>query len=393
LKKILFVHHGTGWGGAPISMINLIKSLDENKYSVHVLLLKDSIVSKKLADNNISYSIAQSRFYKKYYKYIVHSEVGYIKSYQIFRLLYRLILWLLSRQFFAAKELAQFTPDVIHLNSSVLTDWLKPSSKKGKVLIHIREPFRKGMIDPMHYFLRWQIKKYADSIVAISCDNAQRVGLMNKTKVIYNTVDYHELEISLSSYNSANFLYLGGAAKVKGFYTMVKALDFLDENVAVYFGGSYNVPRKQMSVLKKIAMFILLYGRKRKKAIDKMNSHPKARVIGMTYKVNEYLQNICCLVSPFSTPHFARPVIESYLYKKPAIGTDVKGMEEIIEHKKTGLIVKKENAKELAEAINWMASHPNEAKKMGEYAYHIAKTKFTQNNIQKFEAIYQSLNS
>jgi len=55
--------------------------------------------------------------------------------------------------------------------------------------------------------------------------------------------------------------------------------------------------------------------------------------------------------------------------------------------------VKKENAKELAEAINWMASHPNEAKKMGEYAYHIAKTKFTQNNIQKFEAIYQSLNS
>lgn len=75
LKKILFVHHAAGWGGAPNSMIKLINSLNKDKFKAEVLLLKDSVVSERLAENNISFKVASSNFYKKYYHYFTHTDL------------------------------------------------------------------------------------------------------------------------------------------------------------------------------------------------------------------------------------------------------------------------------------------------------------------------------
>ena len=73
MKKILFIHHAEGWGGAPNCMINLIKGLDQAKFSGEVLLLKDSVVAEKLAENGINFRIADSHFYKRFYKFFPHS--------------------------------------------------------------------------------------------------------------------------------------------------------------------------------------------------------------------------------------------------------------------------------------------------------------------------------
>jgi hypothetical protein len=123
--KILFIHHATGWGGAPNSLIKLINNLDKSKYDVEVLLLKNSIVNEKLDQFGIRHRIASSRFYKKYYRYFVHIElgaVGYVKWYHLCRFLKLAILWLLSRFYFAKRELAKHDYDIVHLNSSVLTN-------------------------------------------------------------------------------------------------------------------------------------------------------------------------------------------------------------------------------------------------------------------------------
>ena len=62
--KILYVHHGTGWGGAPISMLNVLNQLDKSQFEPHVLLLKDSIVKDRLAENNIACTVCSSLFFK-----------------------------------------------------------------------------------------------------------------------------------------------------------------------------------------------------------------------------------------------------------------------------------------------------------------------------------------
>ncbi len=390
-KKILFIHHAVGWGGAPKSMIQLINSLDKSKYSCHVLLIKDSIVSDKLKENGISFSVAQSKFYKKYYHYFTHSEAGYVKWYQIIRFIRLSILWILSRYYFAPKELRNHVPDIVHLNSSSLTDWLSPTRKLSKVIIHIREPFRKGILDFLHYFFRYQYKKYADIIIAISKDNAKRIGLPKKTKVVNNYANVPNKKPDEKSYFSKKFLYLGGNMKIKGFYTIVDALDYLDSGIKIYFGGSYFSSKRKKNVIKELIKKIIGYNRKKQKYINKMLNHPNASVIGMTEQVDKYFEEVCCLISPFSVPHFARPVIEAHLHQKPAIGSDVEGMDEIIEHKINGILFEKDNARELAEAINYIANHPKKAKIMGENGYLTAIEKFSTINIRQIEKIYDSL--
>lgn len=391
MKKILFIYHATGWGGAAKSMIELIKHLDSDKYSSIVLLLKDSNVRAKLEENQIPYKIAESTFYQKHYHYFVHSEANYTKWYQLFKIIKLFIFWLLSKYYFAPKELREFNCDIIHLNSSVLTDWLAPAKQKGKTIIHIREPFRKGKFDLLHYFFRHQMKKYADRIIAISKDNARRVGLHKKTTIIYNYADVPISNQTEESYHSNFFLYLGGSAKIKGFYTIVETLNYLDKDVKVYFGGNYASINKKRSLIKRFVRFVIGYGKKRDAAIRKMQNHPNAIEIGLIYDVSKYLNAVCCLISPFSVPHFSRPTIEAHLHKKPVIGSDVEGMDEIIKHNENGIIVSKNNPKALAKAINEICTNSQKAKDFGMAGYNIAIQKYTPKNILEFETLYREL--
>jgi glycosyltransferase involved in cell wall biosynthesis len=391
MKKILFIHHAAGWGGASNCLINLINSLDRSKYKSEVLLLKDSIVAAKLAENGITYKVAESIFYKRYYHFFAHSEAGYVKWFQIYSFITLSILWILSRYIFAKKELAKYEFDIVHLNSSVLTDWLAPAKEKGKVVIHIREPFRNGELDFLHYFFKSKMSKYADQIIAISQDNARRIGIPAKTEVIY---DYCEIPTNLpseSSYTSKKVLYLGGSSTSKGFYTLVDALDYLDKNVMVYFGGHYATSIKSHNILIKILKIVFSNEKKRNAAIQKIKNHPNAILIGLINNVQDYLDEVCCLVSPFSVPHFACPVFEAHMHKKPAIGSDVEGMDEIIEHEKTGLIILKNNSKALATAINQLTADSHKIKRFGKEGYNIAIQKFTPRNIQQFERLYDQL--
>lgn len=386
-KKILFIHHAEGWGGAPKSMIQLINSLDKSKYDCKVLLIKYSIVADKLKENGINFSVAQSRFYKKYYHYFVHSEAGYIKWYQIIRLVRLSILWILSRYYFAPKELSTHEANIVHLNSSALTDWLAPSRKLGKVVIHIREPFRKGRLDFLHYFFRRQYKKYADRIIAISKDNAKRVNIPEKTMVIYNFAEIKDLNIHPDSYCSKKFLYIGGSAKIKGFFTLVDALDYLDKDVIVYFAGYYsNTTGKGFKGKLKKIIRARLY-----EAIRRIKQHPNAKYLGLVHNVSEYIDQTCCLISPFTVPHFSRPVIEAFLHKKPVIVSNVSGMEEIVNNGVNGLIFPAGDSISLANAINKLANNPQLAKEMGENGYKEAMLKYTEKNIYAIQDIYNSL--
>ena len=391
-KKILFIHHAVGWGGAPNSMITLINLLSKENFEVKVLLLQNSVVAEKLKQYDINFEIAESNFYRNYYQYFTHSEAGYLRWYQFYKFFKLSIFWILSRYYFANIELRKQNFDIIHLNSSVLTDWLAPSSKLGKVIIHIREPFRKGKFDILHVFFKSQIKKYANHIIAISSDNADRVGLPKMTTIVYNNVDMESSEINEDSYNSRKVLYLGGDAEIKGFFTIAEALDFIEEDIIVYFAGNYALLTLQsgfFNLIKQKLKFIIR--RKHYKLLKKIYNHPNAIVIGLTDNVYNYLNQVCCLVSPFSTPHFARPIIESYFYKKAVIGTDVAGIEEIILKNTTGIVVERNKPKELALAINELTKNPQKAAEMGNDGFKFAKEKFNSSSIKKIESIYSNL--
>ena len=121
--KILFIHHGAGWGGAPISMMNLIMKLDKSKLDLEVLLLKDSIVKQRLRDKHIKVSVCDSKFYSDFYTYLSHSDAGLIKPYRVYRLLKIFIFWFLSKYIFAPLVLKKYNFDIVLENSSHTVKW------------------------------------------------------------------------------------------------------------------------------------------------------------------------------------------------------------------------------------------------------------------------------
>ncbi|MEK5790211.1 glycosyltransferase family 4 protein, partial [Acinetobacter johnsonii] len=68
------------------------------------------------------------------------------------------------------------------------------------------------------------------------------------------------------------------------------------------------------------------------KALSILNSDDRAIVVGMINNVSEMLDATDLLISPFEKEHFARPIIEAFARGRTAIGSDVEGMDEIIDH-------------------------------------------------------------
>lgn len=390
MKNILFIHHGKGWGGAPSSMIKIILSLNPSEYSTEVLLLKDSIVSKILTENVIRYRVAHSWFYRYLYKYYSHTEIGHVKWYQIFTIIYLSLSWALSRFVFAPQILKDFNVDIIHLNSSVLTDWLAPCSSVSRVVMHVREPFSNGSFGVRAHFFRMQMEKHADSIITISFDNARRLGLEGKTKVVYNYTESSHVEPKSGSYSSKKILYAGGAAYIKGFHILVDSLEYLNQDISVLLLGYYPRTVDNNFVLRLLQKVLYPRSYIRDKAIRKMRTSPKAVEIGLVGNIKTYLDEVCCLVSPFVISHFSRPIIEAYANYKPVIATNIKGMDEIVENGKTGILIHPDPW-ELADAINYITDHPEVSKKMGEEGCKFASDKFTPENIKRFTEIYDSL--
>lgn len=386
-RKILFIHHATGWGGATLSMIKAIERLDQSKFSVEVLLLKNSEISKILHAKGIKCHIAQNKFYKKYYNYFSHASGGH-KWYHLFTLLVVSASWILSRFYFSRIELKNIECDIIHLNSSALTDWLYASSKKATTIIHFREALADGYFGIRKSFFRKQVEKYADHIIAISKDNAARLNLPEKTTVIYNYTELKPDIQDLRNQPQKMVLYVGGAQIIKGFFTMVDALDYLNEDITVCFCGYYPV---KLSINPYDKIFLHRQNIKMIASLEKMRKHKNARVIGLIEDISPFLSDTDALISPFSKEHFSRPVIEAFAHKKPAIGSNVMGMEELIDHKVNGLIVEKDNPKALADAINYICTHPEVAKKMGEKGYQKAKTHYSPKNVKQIEKVYESL--
>lgn len=395
-KKILYVHHGKNIGGAPLSLLGLIVNLPKEKYDSKVLFIFESDVLKLFKDNAIQCDVLKGWFYRKFYKYFCHFETAYPTPYRIIELVRCILSWILNAFIFAPRVLKNEDARLIHLNSLTLTDWAFAAKKIGfKVILHVREPLKKGGFwDLGRKFILYILEKYTDQIIAISKENASRLnGLSHKISVVYDGVDFEgrgcceedngkNLTVlkKASSKDQRMVLYVGGATEMKGFSVMVHSLEYLDPDIIVLFAGYYRKARWYK------------FFQKTEKSLWKMRSSRNCIEIGKLTNIKSLMKNASVVVAPFSKTHFARPVVEAFSLSKPVVATDVSSMGEIIENNVEGLIVKRDNPKELAKAINFICANEKDAKRMGENGRKKYEMLFlTAVNVGKIEAIYDSM--
>ncbi|MHC0447286.1 glycosyltransferase [Flavobacterium sp. 3-218] len=361
MKNILIIHHGRGVGGGLIALLGLIEELKQ-KNNVHVLCVFDSEAVQYIQKLGVEVIIAKSKFYSNFYGIFVHSEASYFDIIDLCRNLKNLISFFLNKYIFAKKELSSLNInfDIIYLNSTFISDWALAAKKyKKQTFIHIREPLAKGVLGIRRSIIKNDIDKYCDKIIAISKDNALRVGLETKTTIVYDPVVVKGRSFSNAINQNPNFkhfLYMGGMQRIKGFEQLVQALPYLNENVRIYFlGGDFRFPDNKF---KRFVLFFDPYMWRINSLIKSLNKSKHIIKIGLVDNIFDYYANSLSLVSPFSKPHAALPVLESFSVGKPVIVSDIIGMDELVDLN-NGLFFRNGNGKELASAINKMSTLNN----------------------------------
>jgi|SRR5690554_73202 len=391
MKNILIIHHGQGVGGGLIALLGLIEELKVNN-RITVFCIFDGIAVSYIEKTGVKVITPNLRFYRGIYSIFTHSDATYFGVLQQLIKLKSLLTFFLSKYIFSVKALGAHLDDfdVVYLNSTFISDWAYVAKKANKkVVIHIREPLSKRFLG--YRIIRGNISKYCDWIIAISRDNASRVNLKAKTSIVYDPVVIKNRgganEIIVDD-NYKYFTYVGGAQRIKGFEQLARSLDYLEDDIRIFFLGGHLAYND--SFLKRIIRFIINpYAIKHEKLQKKLIKSKHIIFIGLTDDVFSYYKKSMFLISPFSKPHASLPVLEAFYHHLPVVVSNVKGMDELVNHT-NGYFFKNKDYLDLAKTIN-MASKIGEEKYMSMRENSYKTYSSIRNNEIKIEQVLDNL--
>ncbi|MDH7515914.1 MAG: glycosyltransferase family 4 protein [Bacteroidota bacterium] len=390
--RILYVHHGKGIGGAPLSLLYLIRSLPQ-RFEPTVLCLHESEASDLFRREGIE-TIVLPRIHD-----FSHTTVLWYPWWQLPKILYRFLHFPFAieraRRFIAARRF-----DLVHLNTSTLLAFGIAAGREGvKVVWHIREPIARGYFGLRRAFVRRIVATYADAVIAISRYDASQLPAAVPVRVVYNFVDrevFHpgadgsgvRRELGLDEKRPL-VLFLGGVNRIKGTKEFVRAaVHVLERKKDVVFAIAGPIPDRSLRT-------ILSGGAKYRKEVEASipPRHRRAvRFLGVRHDVPALLAASTILCFPSLVPHFARPVIEASAMGVPVIASDLGGPQELVRHEETGLLVPAGDVDALAQAILRLLDNPEEARRFGENGTRFAEEHFdAKKNAQAVIDIYDSL--
>ena len=358
MKKVLFIQHANGLGGSVYSLkytIEELTKLDKVNFLFEVLLMRKSKDVQKLYE--------KSNIKVKYFKEIStyeYSQAKFFNLFNPFELFLELIqlLKLPISVFNLVLILKKLKPDIIHLNSSVISSgviagWIL----KIPVIWHFREAPPKKYLG-FRKFIFKTLMKMTKKCFFISKSNLKEWEGHYNGEVVYNFINIKKFnsQINKNLYNGDNLklTFLGGVPKIKGGHVLLKSFikahnnGYKFQNVELnFYGGIFQVPDNFIfSIANFISSFfninkllpnsILinnLIKEIQEKKIIKLN------VKSFTNNVAQAIFNSDVIVFPATRPHFARPVIEAGALKKTVLASNISGMDEIVVQGKTGYIL------------------------------------------------------
>jgi glycosyltransferase involved in cell wall biosynthesis len=113
------------------------------------------------------------------------------------------------------------------------------------------------------------------------------------------------------------------------------------------------------------------------------------RFLGYRRDIPDLLGLMDMVIMPSLRESFGIAALEAMAMKVPVVASRIGGLEEVVEHEKTGLLVAPGDAAALAEAIRTLAEKPEMRKNMGEAGRRRVEEKFSiESTIRRTEALY-----
>jgi glycosyltransferase involved in cell wall biosynthesis len=379
-KKILYIHHAGGLGGAPKSLFFLINDLDKTIYEPVVLVIENGPVMKFFSTTGARV-ILDEKLYPFHgttvsgmsFNRFIKNWIGFILTYIRF-----------------PGVLRKINPEIIHLNTTCLFAFAMVAKKimpSIKIISHIREP----ILDSWHGdILRFFNNRYVDEFIAISKYDAQKMSQSRPINIVYNFVDtdLYTPKKNLKRNLRTNYRMNANAVTFICFSRIAESNGTLDLiHTASEVTKSY----------KNFYFLILGYDTKNRTAYNQKVrelafKNKNIILIKMRPDVKEIVSQVDVIISPYLVPHFSRPVIEGAALGKPAIVSNVGSQNELVINNQTGILYDLNNRTDLINAIKLLGTNGDLRKKMGENARDFALKMFDlKENVKKISKIYEDV--
>lgn len=338
--KIFHIITKATWGGAQVYTYDLLQEALKHGFSATLIYGVAGELSERIKTNTIPHIHIPS----------LERNVNIFGDVHTLITLYKLI----------RKE----RPDVVHIHSSKagFIGSLAARLARCKKVVFTAHGWPHNESRPewqriIFRVLEWFTILFATNTIAVSHTmyaQAPDVLIHKKISVIKNGVDAFSL---YGKENARTALALSLPPQTFLFGTIAelhknKGLDIL---IMAFAEVRKNYPNVKLSILgggeEKDRLSQLITREKLHDAVFLLGNVPQAK---------EYLKAFTVFILPSRTEALGYVLLEAGMAKIPCIATRVGGIPEIIEHKKTGLLVSKEDPRELALALTFALTHKQE---------------------------------
>ncbi len=393
-KKILYIHHGKGLGGAPLSLLYLIKALDKKKYHPIVLFLHYSDAFELYKKEGIEIYGPVNRYD------FPHTKIWWFRWYHIPYFFRTLRDTIITYKHVADEWLTKLQPDLVHLNTSALIAWAAVARKKNlHVVWHIREPLAPGYLGLRRWFIKKCVARYATTIIPICHNDAQPWQQLKKTTVIHNPVDPTVFNPNTSpkdfreknnlSPDKPTILFLGGVSQEKGTLVILIIFEKLLQklpNAHLLIAGYWD-----LTTISGIKKFFPTNRYKKKIAQQLEKVKHAVTILGPINSVPQAMAASTVVVFPATQGHFARPVIEAGFMKKPVVASLLPPLDELVVDKETGFLVPPHDINQWIEKLSTLLHNNALQKKIGYQAHTFCLKNYSLTFYEKkITAIYQN---
>lgn len=354
--KIIYIITDFNLGGAQRLLLDLIKHLDLKRYDVRVVtVVRGGPLEQEFRELKVPIKI----FNKK-------TKLGLGVLWKIYQYL--------------KKE----KPQIVHTHLFAGDSWGRVAAIFARVPIIVSTEHNINLDEgPIKRFVKRVLSYWTNKIIAVSeavRNYSIQVDKINpkKIEVIYNGICFDKFAPKPKKFGRMpSFGVVGRLEIQKGHTYLLRALNLIkDRQWKLWIIGEGSLRKKLENQVKELGL------------------EERVSFLGSRHDVPELLSKIDIFVLPSLWEGLGIAVLEAAAMEKPIIASRVGGIPEIIEDKKTGLLVEPRDVKGLAEAIRSMITHEDEAREMGKRAREAVVKKFSVEKMaEAYEELYKELTS
>lgn len=366
MMRVLFFQHAVGAGGSAVSLRYLTGGLAQRGHEIHVA------IHDAAAGMRTFYETAGVRVHKlPSLPSVLHTTAAHVSLLRPRSVL--ATARMIARYPAARGELLRLvdhvSPDIVHLNSATLAPTaFALRARSVPVVWHVRESPPFGPRGLRTAALRNAMRRYAAEMIFISGHDRRMWADNRFGTVIYNCAtappagsDEAGLavrqQLGLES-DAPIVLFLGGLQEIKGIAPLLMAIPAITRAVPsarlVILGADVAPPSSRVAAVARSlteAVRMEPFHLRMRRTLADPTIASRVRILPSVDGISDYLAACDLVVFPSIRPHFARPVIEAALASKPVVASRLGGVEEVVDHERTGLLVTPGDSGELAAAV------------------------------------------